>query len=355
MPDGVRRRSSARCARAIVPVAASGNEFDRATRWSSRRRCRTCSRSPRSPRTTARRSSRTRTRAVDLSAPGLDVLTAVPQRKGKRFDSDGTVDGFMQVSGTSFSAPMVSGAVAWIRAARPELTQDQVPERAALRRARHRRPRLRGRDGLRDPRRGRRARPRGAARRPGRAQRGHPLGERPCTARAGEPAVRQGRQRRGDQRHGRRLRGPDRRLPHQGARGHAREDPAHAVGRRPGPVRVPRRRTIGRSAPLARSLRGSGKTDRATVRNRKGRTATYYVAVGFSARSGCGCSTRATRSGSRGRSGGVARRAMPADKRRASADPPPRLDVVRGGAAGRRASAVLPPPTLDVVRRNDAR
>ena len=36
------------------------------------------------------------------------------------------MDGFTRVSGTSFSAPMVSGAAAWIRAARPDLTQDQV-------------------------------------------------------------------------------------------------------------------------------------------------------------------------------------------------------------------------------------
>ena len=61
------------------------------------------------------------------------------------------VDGFASVSGTSFSAPMVSGAVAWIRAARPSSRRTRSPERAALRRARHRRPGLRVRDGLRDP------------------------------------------------------------------------------------------------------------------------------------------------------------------------------------------------------------
>jgi subtilisin family serine protease len=64
--------------------------------------------------------------AVDLSAPGLGILTAVPARAGKDFDDDGAVDGFMLVDGTSFSAPMVAGAAAWVRAARPELTQDQV-------------------------------------------------------------------------------------------------------------------------------------------------------------------------------------------------------------------------------------
>ena len=40
-------------------------------------------------------------------------------------------------------------------------------------------------------------------------------------------------------------------------------------------------RSVG-AAPLARSRKGPGKTDSATVRNRKGRTATYFVAVGFS-------------------------------------------------------------------------
>ena len=32
------------------------------------------------------------------------------------------------VAGTSFSAPMVSAAVAWVRAARPDLTADQAAQ-----------------------------------------------------------------------------------------------------------------------------------------------------------------------------------------------------------------------------------
>jgi len=60
--------------------------------------------------------------AVDLSAPGIGILTAVPSA----FDPDGTIDGFAAVAGTSFASPMVAAAVAWVRAARPELTPFQA-------------------------------------------------------------------------------------------------------------------------------------------------------------------------------------------------------------------------------------
>jgi hypothetical protein len=66
--------------------------------------------------------------AVDLSAPGVDVLTAVPQSHDEDFDPDQNGDGFAVVAGTSFSAPMVSAAVGWIRAARPDLTPGQVAD-----------------------------------------------------------------------------------------------------------------------------------------------------------------------------------------------------------------------------------
>jgi hypothetical protein len=62
--------------------------------------------------------------AIDLSAPGIGILAGVPAG----FDPDGTADGFAAVSGTSFSAPMVSAAAAWIRAARPDLTPYQVAQ-----------------------------------------------------------------------------------------------------------------------------------------------------------------------------------------------------------------------------------
>lgn len=62
--------------------------------------------------------------AVDLSAPGEGILTAVPPG----FDADGTPDGYEALSGTSFAAPMVAAAAAWVRAVRPELSTDQVAQ-----------------------------------------------------------------------------------------------------------------------------------------------------------------------------------------------------------------------------------
>ena len=62
--------------------------------------------------------------AVDLSAPGLGIVTGV----AAAFDADGTPDGYAALDGTSFSAPMVAAAVAWVRAARPELSPYQVAQ-----------------------------------------------------------------------------------------------------------------------------------------------------------------------------------------------------------------------------------
>jgi hypothetical protein len=66
--------------------------------------------------------------AVDLAAPGLGILTAVPPA----FDDDGPVDGYARLSGTSFAAPMVAAAATWVRAARPGLTWDQVVQLVRL-------------------------------------------------------------------------------------------------------------------------------------------------------------------------------------------------------------------------------
>ena len=66
--------------------------------------------------------------AIDLSAPGEDIMTAVPPA----LDEDGTKDGYEIQSGTSFAAPMVAAAVAWIRQARPTLTADQVNQAIRL-------------------------------------------------------------------------------------------------------------------------------------------------------------------------------------------------------------------------------
>ena len=155
--------------------------------------------------------------AVDLAAPGIGILTAVPAA----FDPDKNGDGFAVVAGTSFSAPMVSAAVAWVRAARPELTPFQAAQVVRLG-ARDVGGRgyenatgfgvlsLPGALGRRPPR-----------RRPAGAQRRHPLRRRPrvpaSPRRRSSPAgsVRLDRDRR-------RRRGPGRRLPRQGPRRAAR-------------------------------------------------------------------------------------------------------------------------------------
>lgn len=60
-------------------------------------------------------------RFVDLAAPGVDMLVAVPVRNG------GT--GYVRTaSGTSFSAPIVAGAAAWVWTVRPDLDNSQLFE-----------------------------------------------------------------------------------------------------------------------------------------------------------------------------------------------------------------------------------
>jgi hypothetical protein len=62
--------------------------------------------------------------AVDVAAPGVDIPVAVPAA----FDTDGTPDGVTAASGTSFAAPMVAGAAAWLTTVRPSLTNGQVAD-----------------------------------------------------------------------------------------------------------------------------------------------------------------------------------------------------------------------------------
>jgi subtilase family protein len=60
----------------------------------------------------------TPSRYVDLAAPGADMLVASAQSNAWRSGA----------SGTSFSAPLVSGAAAWVWTARPELDNTQLFE-----------------------------------------------------------------------------------------------------------------------------------------------------------------------------------------------------------------------------------
>jgi hypothetical protein len=115
-------------ARGIVPVAAAGNEFAEGNPLefpASLPHVLTVA-SVGADRKTSYFSNASA--AIDLSAPGEDIMTAVPPA----LDEDGTADGYMLQSGTSFSAPMVSAAVAWVRAARPTLTPDQVSQAVRL-------------------------------------------------------------------------------------------------------------------------------------------------------------------------------------------------------------------------------
>jgi len=58
---------------------------------------------------------------VDLAAPGIDVTASVPLSH----DASGVSSG---LSGTSFAAPMVAAAAAWLWTARPTLTVSQVAD-----------------------------------------------------------------------------------------------------------------------------------------------------------------------------------------------------------------------------------
>jgi hypothetical protein len=62
--------------------------------------------------------------ALDVVAPGENIPIAVPAS----LDGDGNRDGYQLADGTSFAAPMVSAAIAWVRAARPTLQADQAAD-----------------------------------------------------------------------------------------------------------------------------------------------------------------------------------------------------------------------------------
>ncbi len=67
--------------------------------------------------------------ALDLVAPGVGIIAPLPLK----FDSDDRRrNGYTAVAGTSFAAPIVSAAALWLRAARPQLTVDQVAQALRL-------------------------------------------------------------------------------------------------------------------------------------------------------------------------------------------------------------------------------
>jgi hypothetical protein len=67
--------------------------------------------------------------AVDLGAPGENVLAAIPVAADTQ---DGAADGYTTLAGTSFSSPIVAAATTWVRAARPDLQPDQVAQAVRL-------------------------------------------------------------------------------------------------------------------------------------------------------------------------------------------------------------------------------
>jgi hypothetical protein len=62
--------------------------------------------------------------AIDVSAPGQGVPVNVPLQ----FDVDGTPDALTLADGTSFAAPMVAGAAAWVWSARTDLANGQLAD-----------------------------------------------------------------------------------------------------------------------------------------------------------------------------------------------------------------------------------
>ena len=116
-------------AKGIIPVAAAGNEFESGNPLefpASLPHVVTVAATTRGRQERLLLQRQRRDRPV--SAPGVGILTAVPPA----LDGDGAQDGYEPLAGTSFSAPMVSAAMAWVRAARPELTADRVVQAVRL-------------------------------------------------------------------------------------------------------------------------------------------------------------------------------------------------------------------------------
>jgi hypothetical protein len=115
-------------ARGIVPVAAAGNEFAEGNHPeypASLPHVMTVSAVGPDRKVSSFSNANA---AIDLAAPGVGIMTAVPPA----LDDDGVADGYEIQDGTSFAAPIVAAAVAWVRAARPDLTADQVSQAVRL-------------------------------------------------------------------------------------------------------------------------------------------------------------------------------------------------------------------------------
>jgi subtilisin family serine protease len=115
-------------AKGIIPVAAAGNEFESGNPLefpASLPHVVTVAATTQDDKSASFSNANA---AIDLSAPGVGIMAAVPPA----LDGDGSPDGYQLLSGTSFSAPMVSAAMAWVRAARPELPVDQVIQAVRL-------------------------------------------------------------------------------------------------------------------------------------------------------------------------------------------------------------------------------
>jgi len=63
--------------------------------------------------------------AVDVAAPGVAIPVATP---GAFDTQDGAVDGVTLASGTSFAAPIVAGAAAWLATVRDDLSSGQLAD-----------------------------------------------------------------------------------------------------------------------------------------------------------------------------------------------------------------------------------
>lgn len=111
---------AAAVARGVLVVAASGNDGERGNRPSfpaALPHVLTVGAVDRSGEAAA---FSTRSPTVDLGAPGVDIPVAVP--------TWASPTGYAVADGTSFAAPIVAAAAAWVWTARPDLAATQVAE-----------------------------------------------------------------------------------------------------------------------------------------------------------------------------------------------------------------------------------